>query len=222
MISERRRRLVVDLRFQLRQLLPVFMAAAAGAIAGGALAPASGLMAGATSAFRSVASSWLYAGLVALPLAAVVYVQILRSHHVAGPALRLRRILQRLGDGDLSVHMRLREGDDLQEVAEALGSAGAGLRAKVVEAQTAAAGLRHLICPPNARASEGPRATDEELAMAVQRLEAALRQFRTVPRGDGASGRRPLLAPERVEFIPPSSQWAQVLRRQRRLLPEGV
>ena len=45
---------------------------------------------------------------------------ILISHRIAGPVYRIRRHLETVGDGDLSVEVHLRKGDELKNLAEAV------------------------------------------------------------------------------------------------------
>ena len=45
---------------------------------------------------------------------------ILISHRIAGPVYRIRRHLETVGDGDLSMEVHLRKGDELKNLAEAI------------------------------------------------------------------------------------------------------
>ena len=223
MTVERRRRVLVDLPFQLRHLFPVLIAGMAGAIAGsgfglglGALTQTAG-----HGHLQVLVSPWLSAAFGLVTFAALAHLQLLHSHRTAGPALRLRRDLQRLGDGDLSVDPRLREADELQELSEAVGHASAALRARVSEAQSAAATLRRAVVRVGSGTGEDEEGRDE-LVKAVQRLEAALGHFRTTPGSGPPSAQGPLPAPERVQFIPSWCIGPTRIRRQRLPLGEGV
>jgi len=220
MTSERRRTVLVDPPFQFRQLAPVLIGTVLGAIAGSAPVMWSHVLTQqhGTADPMVQASPWLSVVCVALILVCLVRGQIVHSHRIAGPVLRLRRALRQLGDGDLSVHARLREGDELQELSDAVTDASAALRAKVSDAQLAAASLRRLAHRALAQASENGQESRDEVLEAIARVEAALSRFRTTPSANTAIPRAPH-PPEQVEFIPAFSRGAKGMRRQRRLLP---
>ena len=69
-------------------------------------------------------------GLVALAAAARV---LIFSHKIAGPLYRLEKTAKELGEGNLSVRVHLREGDELQAFANSLDGAVAELRRQVQE-----------------------------------------------------------------------------------------
>lgn len=54
---------------------------------------------------------------------ATIVMTVLVSHKIAGPLFRLKVMLAGLGEGDVSTPMRLREGDQLQNVADAYNQA---------------------------------------------------------------------------------------------------
>jgi methyl-accepting chemotaxis protein len=218
MVSERRRRVIVDLQFQVRQVVPVLVAASAGVVAGAATVsvPLTHRPAGPEAAAWPVIY-WPAGAAAVLVMAAVSYLQLVRSNRLAGPALRLCRSLRRLGDGDLAVQARLREGDELQELSAAITDASAGLREKVLEAQSAARALRRLVF-----ATAETATYSEEVAAAVQRLEAALHQFRTMPEPPNASGGGPLRALRHVEFGAPVHHFGGRTRRRRLPLPASA
>ncbi len=56
--------------------------------------------------------------------------RVLEVHRTQGAAFRIVQDLERLGRGDLSTEVRLRDKDDLRQVAEAVNHAVAGLRAR--------------------------------------------------------------------------------------------
>ena len=76
--------------------------------------------------FKVVAWTIAVELLVALPVFAVV--GILITHRVVGPLGRLVDALDRLGRGDCNVHVKLRRGDVLVDVADAINRLAAILR----------------------------------------------------------------------------------------------
>ena len=72
--------------------------------------------------------------LVIVSLAAIV-MTVLFSHKLAGPLHRLKLMLAKLGEGDFSLSMKLREGDQLQQVATAYNEAIEKVNAKIKKAK---------------------------------------------------------------------------------------
>ena len=68
--------------------------------------------------------------LVIVSLAAIV-MTLLFTHKIAGPLHRLKLMLAKLGEGDFSSSMRLREGDQLQQVAVAYNEAVEKINGKI-------------------------------------------------------------------------------------------
>lgn len=60
----------------------------------------------------------------------VIWVGIRLTHKVAGPLVRISAALQQMAEGDLNVHLRLRHGDSLVELAEAINILAASLRSR--------------------------------------------------------------------------------------------
>ena len=58
----------------------------------------------------------------------VVWIGIRQTHKVAGPLLRIHGAVQRMAQGDLNIHLKLRKGDALVELAEAINALAASLR----------------------------------------------------------------------------------------------
>ena len=54
---------------------------------------------------------------------ATIFMTVLVSHKIAGPLYRLKVMLAGLGEGDVSTRMHLRQGDQLQKVAESYNEA---------------------------------------------------------------------------------------------------
>ena len=60
------------------------------------------------------------AGVEIVTVFGIAHFSLILSHKIAGPAYALARDLKRIADGDLTVQIRLREGDFILEAAEAL------------------------------------------------------------------------------------------------------
>jgi methyl-accepting chemotaxis protein len=72
----------------------------------------------------------VFVELVIVSLAAIV-MTLLVSHKIAGPLYRFKVMLGKLGDGDFSSSMKLREGDQLQQVAIAYNEAVEKINIKI-------------------------------------------------------------------------------------------
>jgi signal transduction histidine kinase len=64
--------------------------------------------------------------LILAPL--VIWVGIRLTHQVAGPLVRINAALEQIGRGDYQIHIKLRKGDVLQEVADRVNQLAASLR----------------------------------------------------------------------------------------------
>ncbi len=62
---------------------------------------------------------------------AAIGMMVFVSHKIAGPLFRLKAMLTKLGDGDFSATMSLRQGDQLQKVAQAYNEAVSKLNLKM-------------------------------------------------------------------------------------------
>lgn len=113
---------------------------------------------------------------VFLPLLVVLFAHsVLVSHRVAGPLYRIGRVLSRMKDGDLSMEVRVREKDYLQEEAALLDATVSGLRARLREARQRASELEGAL-------TGSP--SSEELSEALESaraLTATLEHFRLEP-----------------------------------------
>lgn len=67
---------------------------------------------------------------------------VLVTHRIAGPVYRFGQIAQRVAEGDLTVRVRLRQGDDLTDLEGGLNAALAALAARLRGAKEALAALR--------------------------------------------------------------------------------
>jgi methyl-accepting chemotaxis protein len=64
-------------------------------------------------------------------VAVIAYLSLILSHRIAGPAYALARNIRGLGDGDLTVRTRLRQGDFHADVAEAFNLSAETLCGKI-------------------------------------------------------------------------------------------
>ncbi len=71
-----------------------------------------------TASLLAVAATLLIELLLAIPL--VFFLGIRHSHRVVGPMKRLKQTLEAIGRGDFSQRITLREGDVLQDLAQAI------------------------------------------------------------------------------------------------------
>ena len=56
--------------------------------------------------------------LILLPL--VIILGVFMSHKIIGPIMRMEKLLEEVGDGNLNIHIRLRRGDELISLANAM------------------------------------------------------------------------------------------------------
>ncbi|MFA4843100.1 MAG: methyl-accepting chemotaxis protein [Candidatus Omnitrophota bacterium] len=74
------------------------------------------------------------AAVILTSLACIIAVMFI-SHRIAGPLYHLEKSLERIVKGDLTVHTRLRENDEIKVLAEGLNEAVKQLREKVANSQ---------------------------------------------------------------------------------------
>ena len=67
---------------------------------------------------------------VFLLVPAIIWIGVRWTHKVAGPLVRINPALQQLARGDFNVHLKLRKGDALVELAEVINALAASLRAR--------------------------------------------------------------------------------------------
>jgi general secretion pathway protein G len=125
---------------------------------------------------------WLAIGLVMI--ASVVHLAVV-SHRVAGPLVRLCRIFRQAGRGDVSMRVRVRTKDYLQEEAAALDDMMLGLRRRVSVAKGRLTRVEAALAKAQSTSAKGT--TGEagsalcDLEREVQRLRRMLDTFRVVP-----------------------------------------
>ena len=59
---------------------------------------------------------------------AVIWIGVRLTHKVAGPLVRVNAALQQMARGDFNIHLTLRKGDSLVELADAINALAANLR----------------------------------------------------------------------------------------------
>lgn len=72
-------------------------------------------------------------GIVLVMTALNFVIGLLFSHRIAGPVYRLKKAMEQVGEGDLSLLIRLRSGDELHELKDAFNDMVSNLRDKVKE-----------------------------------------------------------------------------------------
>jgi len=86
----------------------------------------------------------LYIAAAGFALLALIYYYTIRiNHRVAGPVFVLLRNLERLGEGDLSTEMRLRQQDHLKEIADSFNRNVGSLRKQIKDVKECVHALQH-------------------------------------------------------------------------------
>lgn len=119
-------------------------------------------------------SSFASMGVVA---ALAVVMTLYDSHRIGGPLYRFRMNLKAVGEGDLTLVTRLREGDELQSLTEAMNDMTRGLRERLLAVHEAARELEDWAAG-RAGMDEADRA---RAADACEKLRRALGAFRFEP-----------------------------------------
>ncbi len=126
----------------------------------------------------------LYTVISVLILLAMVVLHLLYSHRIAGPAYRIGREASKIAGGDLTGNIRLRNKDNLADMADSLNEVASQYRGRIsavqdrltaIEAQ--AASLSGLL----EQGTGGPAIgnTVEEITKTVRSIERSLLEMRT-------------------------------------------
>jgi len=99
------------------------------------------------------------------------------SHQIAGPLYRFEQTAKAIGNGDLSGEVRLRDGDELQDLARSMGGMVTDLRARVQEVQAQTRRLGDVIAQAKHQ-SAAPQELLEALQDSQVRLDEAISRFR--------------------------------------------
>lgn len=117
----------------------------------------------------------MVAGVEVVGFAVVYRFNLKASHRIAGPVFVIERSLKQIGAGDLSFTMRLRQGDQFQEVRQQMNDSVDSLRQRIASAQRLA------------RQIQSRDSTDSAL---VEQLVQELDYFKTEREAAGAQGRQ--------------------------------
>lgn len=85
--------------------------------------------------------SLLYAATILLVLAALAVLHLLYSHRIAGPAYRLAQDAAKIAGGDLSANVRLRQCDNLMDMADSMNAVLRSYREPLLEVQAGLAAM---------------------------------------------------------------------------------
>jgi methyl-accepting chemotaxis protein len=116
-----------------------------------------------TSAHYDLKESWevfsqavLVASFLSMTLVAVlaVFFTLYDSHKIGGPLYRFRQNLHDIGGGNLTLHTKLRDGDELRPFVDTMNEMTLSLRAKVVAIRDGHAELLQALAQAEAKAAE--------------------------------------------------------------------
>lgn len=112
----------------------------------------------------------------AVPLALLLFAHsVIVSHRIAGPLYRLRAVMRAMAGGDLSMRVKIRKHDWLQEEANSLDEVVSGLRGRLREIATDACELDRLLdLAPGADPTPNLRAARR----IVEGMRSQLRSFK--------------------------------------------
>jgi methyl-accepting chemotaxis protein len=187
----RRRRYLVDTRFQLRYVAAAFVAVLIIAVLIEAALVYSGLVSPTEGEYSLLLSlQWSGVGfllMVAVVLGATCF-NIRTTHRVAGPMYRFKESARTVANGDLTHLVKIRRTDDLQDYAELFNGMTAALRERLAEAKRRADELEEALGYVTRLADSCvvERELRDEIAQAEQasrRLATELAFFRTAERG---------------------------------------
>jgi methyl-accepting chemotaxis protein len=140
------------------------------------------------SAHYQARSSWelllpavLVASFVSMCFVALlaIFLTLYDSHRIGGPLYRFKANLERVGRGELTLVTKLREGDELQSLTEAMNAMTRSLADKVVGIRDAEEQLRRALEDAGRACGAAPGAPPlEGLEQAADRLRQRIRVFR--------------------------------------------
>ena len=112
-------------------------------------------------------------GAVTLGVAASILIAVFFPHRIAGPLHRIETDLkEKLGEGDLAARFKLRKGDEVAELAEALNQTTDRLRDRIECIKKPMEALESII-------SQEKTPNDKELQRLVKEIGEAVRWFKT-------------------------------------------
>ena len=111
-------------------------------------------------------------GVALASIIVVGYLHLRMTHRVAGPLYRIRQHLGHVRDGDLALRVVLRQGDELQDMAQSFNEMLEALQATAVDAKQAHRRLEALVAdlPPDAATRADLQEAVEELGTTLGRL----------------------------------------------------
>jgi methyl-accepting chemotaxis protein len=139
------------------------------------------------SAHYQARSSWelllpavLFSSFVSMFLVAAVavFMTLYDSHRIGGPLYRFKANLETVAKGDLMLVTRLRDGDELQALTEAMNGMTQSLGGLVRAVRDGEGQVADALARLRAAAGGGADAAWAEVGTAQERLRAALRAFR--------------------------------------------
>ncbi len=116
---------------------------------------------------------------MALVAAGAAVVTLRDSHRIGGPLYRFQANLRAIGQGDLTLVTRLREGDELQGFTDAMNEMTRNLRERIHRVKTAEEALRVALAEAKGVLEAGSL-PGESLIGRIERAEAELREALSV------------------------------------------
>ncbi len=138
-MNNKRSTLIVDKSFQYNQIIPVVTIAI---LAANAVLISVFLLLGTDSSNRLQTFIWVVAVIEVVLVVAAIYYSAITSNRIAGPVYRLKKVLREIADGDLTVRIKLRKRDYLQDLAQEINDATALLETRIQAIQVVATSLR--------------------------------------------------------------------------------
>ncbi len=117
----------------------------------------------------------MWPALIALVVSAAVF-SIYLTHRVAGPLYRFQRSTAELAEGNLALRIRLRDGDELHELADLANQAVAKLDQAMIEIRDRTAGAKNAM----RAVMDGLKSTGGADQANVDRLEEALNESQRI------------------------------------------
>jgi len=112
--------------------------------------------------------------MILISIATAITVMYL-SHRIAGPLFNITKNLKTIGEGDLSLKIRLRATDEIKRMAEAINASNEGIRVKLLDVKTKAHDLSAEIDKAEKQGTTGDVSSllkkQEELSSAINKFK---------------------------------------------------